>query len=70
MVQYRRNYIEGGTYFFTVALRDRKAATLVERIDELREAVRSVKREKAFRIDAWRARVRSIRGRFRHCSSG
>jgi putative transposase len=53
MVQYRRNYIEGGTYFFTVALRDRKAATLVERIEELREAVRSVKREKAFRIDAW-----------------
>ena len=42
MVMYRRNFVPGGTYFFTVTLADRRASTLVEYVDELREAYRSV----------------------------
>lgn len=53
MVQYRRNRIEGGTYFFTVALRDRNGTLLVDWIDTLREVVRSVRHERPFHIDAW-----------------
>ncbi len=39
MVQYRRNRVSGGTYFFTNTLRDRHAMTLVEYIDVLRTAM-------------------------------
>jgi putative transposase len=53
MVQYRRNRVEGGTYFFTVTLRDRKCAYLVEHIDDLREAVRYTLRKQPLHIDAW-----------------
>ena len=42
MVMYRRNFVPGGTYFFTVTLADRRASTLVEYVDELRAAYRSV----------------------------
>lgn len=52
MVQYRRNYIAGGTYFFTVNLRDRRGSLLVEHIDALRNIVRNVKAELPFVIDA------------------
>jgi putative transposase len=52
MVRYRRSRIAGGTYFFTVTLRDRRARWLVERIDDLKEAIRSVKRERPFHIEA------------------
>ena len=38
MVQYRRNRVAGGTYFFTVTLRDRRGDTLVRHIDALRTA--------------------------------
>lgn len=30
----------GGTYFFTVTLKNRKSSLLVDRIDDLRESVR------------------------------
>jgi putative transposase len=40
MVGYRRNFIAGGTYFFTVTLADRSAALLTERIDALGAAFR------------------------------
>jgi len=53
MVLYRRNRVPGGTYFFTVTLRNRKSALLVERIEDLRWALISVKREKRFRMEAW-----------------
>ncbi len=36
MVQYRRNRVAGGTYFFTVTLRDRRGDALVRHIDVLR----------------------------------
>ena len=53
MVDYRRNRVPGGTYFFTVNLLDRRSCLLVEHIDWLREAVRAVKRRRPFEIDAW-----------------
>ena len=49
---YRRNRVAGGTYFFTVALRDRSSTLLVDRIDDLRRALASVKRERPFEIAA------------------
>ncbi|MGR9037125.1 MAG: REP-associated tyrosine transposase, partial [Gammaproteobacteria bacterium] len=53
MVLYRRNRIAGGTYFFTVTLKDRKSALLVEHIRLLREAVQRTKLAKPFAIDVW-----------------
>jgi putative transposase len=53
VADYRRNYLAGGTYFFTVNLADRSRFLLVERIDELRTAVRDVRARRPFRIDAW-----------------
>jgi putative transposase len=40
MVAYRRNFVPGGTYFFTVTLADRRSSLLIDRIDDLREAFR------------------------------
>ncbi|SFK89186.1 putative transposase [Nitrosomonas aestuarii] len=53
MPDYRRNWVPGGTYFFTVALLERKRDLLVVEIDRLREAVRRVKRRYPFEIVAW-----------------
>ena len=52
-MQYRRNYVKGGTYFFTVNLLDRNKSLLVEHIDLLRESIRFVKFQRPFYIDAW-----------------
>jgi putative transposase len=52
MVRYRRNFIPGGTYFFTVALADRRSKALVDHIGALRSAFRSARRERPFVIDA------------------
>ncbi|KJY87704.1 transposase [Pseudoalteromonas piscicida] len=52
-MQYRRNYVAGGTYFFTVNLLERKKTLLVDHINELREAVRWVKSHYPFEINAW-----------------
>jgi putative transposase len=52
-MQYRRNYVKGGTYFFTVNLLDRNKSLLVEHIDLLRESIRVVKFQRPFYIDAW-----------------
>jgi putative transposase len=43
MVRYRRNRVPGGTFFFTVTLRNRRSDLLVTRIDALREAWRLAK---------------------------
>jgi putative transposase len=53
MPDYRRNWVPGGTYFFTVALLERKRDLLVAEIGLLREAVRRVKRLYPFEIIAW-----------------
>lgn len=52
-MRYRRYYHAGGTYFFTVNLQDRSQSLLVDNIDILRAAVRSVKTRRPFTIDAW-----------------
>lgn len=53
MSRYRRSFVEGGCYFFTVALHDRRENLLIQHIDVLREAVRRVKRRYPFEIVAW-----------------
>jgi putative transposase len=53
MPDYRRNFVPGGTYFFTVALLERKRDLLVAEIELLRYAVRRVKRLYPFDIVAW-----------------
>jgi putative transposase len=50
---YRRNRTPGGTYFFTVNLRDRRSDLLVTRIAPLRAAVRRIRELMPFHIDAW-----------------
>ena len=52
MVNYRRSRVAGGTFFFTVNLRDRRCALLVDHIDAFRHIVRDVKAELPFTIDA------------------
>ncbi|WP_413470432.1 REP-associated tyrosine transposase [Teredinibacter turnerae] len=52
-MRYRRNYVEGGTYFFTVNFLERDKSLLVDHIAELRESVSFVKRRRPFEIDAW-----------------
>jgi putative transposase len=52
-MEYRRIGQEGGTYFFTVNLAERSSTLLVDRVDDLRHAVRSVKQRRPFDIVAW-----------------
>ena len=52
MPNYRRAFVQGGRYFFTVNLLDRKSRLLVEHIDILRTAVRETRTAFPFVIDA------------------
>jgi putative transposase len=52
MVFYRRNFVAGGTYFFTATLADRKCDWLVRHVDSLRVAFRHARRERPFAIEA------------------
>lgn len=52
-MRYKRNYVAGGTYFFTVNLLNRRQTLLVDHVAVLREAVRYVKQRRPFAIDAW-----------------
>ncbi|HEU5275821.1 MAG TPA: transposase [Xanthobacteraceae bacterium] len=52
MIRYRRNFVPGGTYFFTVTLADRTSRVLTEHIAELRHAVRRTRSSQPFAIDA------------------
>jgi putative transposase len=52
VVNYRRNWLPGGTFFFTVTLADRRARWLVTRIELLRTAVRIVRHQHPFVIEA------------------
>ena len=51
-MRYRRANTPGGTYFFTVNLTDRSSRLLVERIDDLRASLRSVRQRHPFEIEA------------------
>lgn len=53
MTNYRRLHVPGGTYFFTVALADRGATTLVEHVGALRRAFTATRAERPFRADAF-----------------
>ena len=53
MPDYRRHRVAGGTYFFTLALLDRRSELLVREIAALRAAVVRAQRLHPFRIDAW-----------------
>jgi len=53
MPSYLRNHLSGGTYFFTANLNDRSKTYLTDYIDILRDAVRIVKNNRPFKIDAW-----------------
>jgi putative transposase len=52
MVRYRRNFVPGGTYFFTITLADRTSSALIDHVDVLRAAFRTARRERPFAIDA------------------
>ncbi|QTD43779.1 REP-associated tyrosine transposase [Ottowia testudinis] len=51
-MQYRRAWVPGGTFFFTVNLADRRADTLVRHVDALRAAFAVVRRRHPFEIVA------------------
>jgi len=53
MPNYRRNFVLGGSYFFTVNLLERQRSLLTDHIDLLRDSVRRVRRLYSFDIDAW-----------------
>jgi putative transposase len=52
MVRYRRNRVQGATYFFTVTLAERRSTALVDHIGALRAAFRVTRQERPFTIDA------------------
>jgi putative transposase len=52
VADYRRNFIPGGSFFFTVNLADRRSNLLTKRIDLLRTAFRSVQARHAFSMEA------------------
>ena len=52
MVNYRRNFVPGGTFFFTVTLANRNSKVLVDHVDLLRNALRVARQERPFVIDA------------------
>ena len=52
MVRYRRNFLAGGRYFFTLTLRDRSSRVLVDYVDVLREAFRAARQRHPFTIEA------------------
>jgi putative transposase len=52
MVRYRRNFVPGGTFFFTVTLADRRSRMLTEHVAHLRMAFREARRQRPLTIDA------------------
>lgn len=52
MTAYRRLYMPGGTYFFTLCLEDGNNTALVTHIDALRAAYAATLRDRPFRTDA------------------
>jgi putative transposase len=53
MPNYRRNRVAGGTYFFTLALADRRTDLLVKEVAALRASVSRALALYPFSIDAW-----------------
>jgi putative transposase len=52
MINYRRNFVPGASYFFTVNLANRRSRVLTARIDLLRSAFRYARARRPFVIEA------------------
>jgi putative transposase len=52
MTDYRRNFVAGGSFFFTVNLTERRLLLLTQYIEALRSAFRETRRRHPFTIDA------------------
>ena len=52
MTGYRRNFVAGGSFFFTVNLAERRLRLLTDNIDELRAAFRETRRDHPFEVAA------------------
>jgi putative transposase len=52
MTAYRRNFVPGGSFFFTVNLADRRLSLLTAHVELLREAFRETRQRRPFTIDA------------------
>jgi putative transposase len=52
MPNYRRAFVPGGCWFFTVNLLERRKTLLVDRVDTLRKAVDATRKDHPFTIDA------------------
>ena len=52
MTNYRRNFVPGGTYFFTVTLAERRLRLLTENVALLRAAFRDTRARHPFGIEA------------------
>jgi putative transposase len=52
MTGYRRNFVAGGSFFFTVNLAEQQLQLLTGHVDQLRTAFREVRRRHPFTIDA------------------
>jgi putative transposase len=52
MTRYRRNFLSGGSFFFTINLADRRLQLLTEHIDLLRAAFRYTRSRHSFALDA------------------
>ena len=52
MVNYRRNFIKGGYYFFTVNLKNRQSTLLIDAVNQLRTSFSYVHSKKPFEIIA------------------
>jgi putative transposase len=52
MANYRRNFLPGGSYFFTVNLADRRRALLTDHVDVLRAVFRQVRARHPFTMEA------------------
>jgi len=53
MSNFRRNYQDSGTYFFTATLKNRNTSTLTDHFNFLKIAVLRVKQTRPFLINAW-----------------
>ena len=51
-MRYRRAYAAGSTFFFTVNLVDRDSSLLIEHLDALRDAVKTIRDSHPFEIVA------------------
>jgi REP-associated tyrosine transposase len=52
MTDYRRNFVPGGSFFFTVNLADRRQRLLTDHVETLRLAFREIRVRHPFTIDA------------------